>query len=297
MLSDLIRSMRPRQWTKNLLIFAGLVFSRNAFEGPLVLRAVFAFFLFCLASSCVYLVNDVYDASRDREHPLKRARPIASGRLSSRVALIVALLGGGIAISASFWLGWSVGIGPWFGLTTVSYILLMLLYTVSLRQFVIIDVLTIAIGFVIRAVAGAVVIDVEISSWLLVCTILLALFLGLAKRRHEVLLLDETAPSHRRSLVEYTPALLDQMIAIVTAAVVVAYVLYTVWPDTVAKFGTTRLGLTLPIVLYGLFRYLYLIYRREEGGEPDRSLLEDKPLLLAVALWAITAAIIVYHMP
>lgn len=295
MCADLIRSMRPRQWTKNLVIFAGLVFSRNVYEGSLVLRSFFAFILFCLLSSCIYLVNDVYDAKSDREHPLKRSRPIASGRLSHRAALTAALLGLAVAIPVSFWLGWSVGIGPWFGLTALGYVLLMLLYTFSLRQFVIVDVLTIAIGFVIRAVAGAVIVDVEISSWLLVCTILLALFLGLAKRRHEVLLLDRTASEHRRSLVEYTPALLDQMIAIVTASVVVAYALYTMWPDTALKFGTTRLGLTLPIVLYGLFRYLYLIYRRDEGGEPDRSLLEDRPLLLAVALWAITVAIIIYR--
>jgi 4-hydroxybenzoate polyprenyltransferase len=295
MFTDLIRSMRPRQWTKNLVIFAGLVFSKNVYEGSLVGRSVFAFILFCLLSSCVYLVNDVYDARSDREHPLKRSRPIASGRLSSRVALMVALLGAAVAVSLSFWLGWNVGVGPWFGLTALGYLLLMLLYTFSLRHFVIVDVLAIAVGFVIRAVAGAVIVDVEISSWLLICTILLALYLGLAKRRHEVLLLEQTAAEHRRSLDEYTPALLDQMIAIVTASVVVAYALYTMWPDTVAKFGTTRLGLTLPIVLYGLFRYLYLIYRRDAGGEPDRSLLEDRPLLLAVALWAIVVAIIIYR--
>jgi 4-hydroxybenzoate polyprenyltransferase len=295
MVAELIRAARPRQWTKNLIVLAGLVFSRNALDWALLLRAAAALFLFCLLSSFIYLINDVCDSSRDREHPLKRSRPVASGRLSAGIALSVGLGGAIVVLALCFLLAWHAGLGPWFGLTAAGYFVLMILYTVLFRRFVIIDVLTIAIGFVIRAVAGALIIDVEISSWLLVCTVLLALFLGLAKRRHEIIALESAAAGHRESLVEYAPGLLDQMIGVVAASIIVAYALYTMWPDTVAKFGTTQLGFTLPIVLYGIFRYLYLIHRREEGGEPDRLLLEDRPLLVAIALWAIAVIVIIYR--
>jgi 4-hydroxybenzoate polyprenyltransferase len=286
---NLLISTRPSQWTKNLLVFAGVLFGRRLLDVRAVGDAVAAFVIFCALSGAVYLFNDIADRDADREHPLKRRRPIASGALSLPVATAAAALLGAVALAAAFRL--SVP----FGAVAAVYLLLQAAYSHVLKNVVIIDVLAIAIGFVLRAVAGAVAVNVEISHWLFVCTILLALFIALAKRRHEIVLLADTAPNHRPILGEYSPYLLDQMIAVVTASTLISYVFYTISPETTAKFGTEWLGLTIPFPLYGIFRYLYLVHHREGGGSPADLLLTDRPLIVCVALWAVAVAIIIYR--
>jgi len=286
---SLLISLRPGQWTKNLLVFAGLLFGRRLTEPVAVGRAGAAFAIFCLLSGVVYLINDVADRDIDRRHPLKARRPIASGALPMPAALTSALVLSVLGLAGAFALGL-----PFFG-TSVAYLALLALYSVLLKHVVIIDVLTIAVGFVLRAVAGAVAVEVQISHWLLACTILLALFISLAKRRHELVLLATGAASHRPILGEYTPYLLDQMIAVVTSATLVTYVVYTVSPETALKFGTPWLGLTVPFPLYGIFRYLYLVHQREGGGSPADLLLTDRPLLICVTLWALTVALLIYR--
>jgi 4-hydroxybenzoate polyprenyltransferase len=236
----------------------------------------------------VYLVNDVADRHADRQHPTKRHRPIASGDVPVSVALITAAVICVAALAAAYALRVS------FGLVATTYLVLLASYSGRLKHLVIIDVLTIAIGFVLRAVAGAVVIGVAIGHWLLIVTVLLALFLALSKRRHELVMLADGATSHRRILQEYSPYLLDQMISVVTASTLVAYAVYTVSPETMVKFGTDKLGLTLPFPLYGIFRYLYLVHQKEGGGSPSDMLLNDRPLLVCVAMWAAAVAIIIY---
>jgi len=281
-------SLRPEQWSKNLFVFAALLFGGQLLHRGAVWHAVGAFAIFCALSGAVYLVNDVADRDADRRHPLKRTRAVASGHLSPATALAAAaLLGAGALVLA-------VLLRPLLGAVAAAYLALLLLYSVGLKHYVILDVLTIAAGFVLRAVAGAVAIDVPISHWLLICTTLLALFLALSKRRHESVLLGEGAAVHRRILEEYSPYLLDQMIAIVTTSTLVAYTLYTISPDTVQRLGTDRLGLTIPFVLYGIFRYLYLVHQKRGGGSPAALLLADRPLLACVALWAVTVVLILY---
>lgn len=284
----LLRSIRPGQWTKNLIIFAGLIFGGRLLDPAAVAASVFAFAIFCALSSAVYLINDIADREADRQHPVKRFRPIASGALPLSVAIASAAVLGVGALGAAFWLR------PAFGCLGAIYLGLLVLYSGPLKHTVIIDVITIAIGFVLRAAAGAVVIGVAISHWLLILTILLALFLALSKRRHELVLLADGAINHRRILEEYSPYLLDQMISVVTASTIVAYAFYTVNPDTVEKFGTDNLIWTLPFPLYGIFRYLYLVHQKEGGGSPAEMLLTDKPLLVCVALWAAAVAFIIY---
>ena len=286
---DLLLSLRPAQWTKNLLVFAGLLFGRRLFDLPSVAAAVSAFAVFCALSGVVYLVNDIVDRDSDRRHPLKAQRPIASGALPVSIAAAAALALAGVGLAGAH------AIRPTFGLVAAAYLALQVTYSFALKHIVIIDVLTIAIGFVLRAVGGAVAVDVEIGRWLLVCTILLALFIALAKRRHEIVLLAGDATGHRPILGEYTPYLLDQMIGVVTASTLISYIFYTISPETQAKFGTAWLGLTIPFPLYGIFRYLYLVHQREGGGSPADLLLTDRPLLACVALWALVVALIIYR--
>jgi 4-hydroxybenzoate polyprenyltransferase len=287
-LGALVASLRPRQWTKNLLVFAGLIFSRGLHEPVLLARSTLAFVLFCLLSGGVYLINDVLDAERDRAHPQKRHRPVASGRVRPSVALAAGLLLLVGATLAAFALSLRLGV------VALAYALLLTAYSIGLKHVVIVDTLIIAGGFVLRALAGVVVLDIEFSYWLLFCTILLALFLTFGKRRHELLALEGGATDHRPILSEYSPQLLDQMIAVVTASTLMAYALYTMAPDTHARLGTTRLPLTIPFVLYGIFRYLYLLYRRDLGGNPSEHLLTDRALLVAVALWGVTVVLVLY---
>ena len=280
-------SLRPRQWVKNLFVLAGVIFSRNLFT-PLFWPALAAFALFCALSGGIYLLNDVADCDKDRLHPTKRGRPVASGALSRSAALRV---GTGILL-ASLALSFLLSVA--FGWVAVGYAALLVAYSAGLKRVVIVDALTVSVGFVLRAVAGTVVIGVEISGWLLICTILLALFLALGKRRHELLTLEGAAANHRPILAEYSAGLLDQMIAVVTASTVTAYALYTMSTETVAKFHTRLLPLTLPFVLYGIFRYLYLLYRRQLGGNPSELFLTDRALLLNTLLWMLTILLIIY---
>jgi 4-hydroxybenzoate polyprenyltransferase len=286
-IGGLIWSLRPRQWTKNLLVFAGLIFSRSLLDPDRVWRAVATFVIFCLLSGSSYLLNDAVDAERDRAHPRKRYRPVASGRVPVRVAYVVGATLLVTTCAAAFVLSTRLG------LAALAYAVLLTAYSARLKHVVIVDALVIATGFVLRALAGVVVIDAEFSDWLLLCTILLALFLTFGKRRHELVTLDDGA-GHRPILAEYTPQLLDQMIAVVTASTVMAYALYTVSPETQARLGTTRLPYTIPFVLYGIFRYLYLLYRRDLGGDPSEHLLTDRALLVAVALWGAAVLVVVY---
>lgn len=282
-------SLRPSQWTKNLILFAALLFGERLTHLPSVLYSVGAFAVFCVLSGVVYLINDVADREADRRHPVKRHRPIASGEVPVAAALAAAAVLGVGGIGAAF------AIRPLFGVLAAAYVALLALYSGPLKHVVIIDVLTIAIGFVLRAAAGAVAIAVAVGPWLYVLTILLALFLALSKRRHELVLLAEEATGHRKILEEYSPYLLDQMISVVTASTLVAYAIYTVSPDTINKFHTNLLGLTLPFPLYGIFRYLYLVHQKEGGGSPSEMLLNDRPLLACVALWAAAVALIIYR--
>lgn len=280
----ILSALRPKQWTKNLVLFAGLIFSQNLGHPVMLLKTILAFLLFCLLSGAVYLFNDLADIERDRLHPQKKLRPVAGGAMSTKAAL---LLGLGISI---FSLAASFYVNTLFGLAALAYFILMLLYSFVLKKLVIIDVFVIAAGFVLRAVAGAEAIAVPISEWLLICVILLALFLALAKRRQE----QVEAPGHRTVLTEYPQKYLDQMISVATAAAVVCYSLYTLSPETVAKFGNGNLKYTIPFVLYGIFRYLYLIYRKEEGQSPELALLADAWLLGDLVLYVMAVWLAIY---
>lgn len=279
-------STRPREWIKNAFMFAPLLFGQRVLEPESVLKATAAFVVFCLAAGSVYLVNDICDREADRKHPQKRTRPVASGMLSVPMAATAAgvLLAAGLA--AAFLLAFA------FGVVTLAYVVLVTTYSIWLKHVVILDVFSIALGFVLRVAGGAVVIDVAMSHWLLICTMLLALFLGLSKRRHEIVTLG--GDDSRRVLAEYNPIFLDMMIGVVTSATVVCYALYTVSQETVQRFHTDRLLFTLPFVLYGIFRYLYLVYHKNYGGDPSRTLVSDGPLIVDIMLWVLACGVIIY---
>ena len=287
--AGLIFSLRPHQWTKNLLIFAALLFGQRLTDVVSDLRAVAAFTVFCGLSGAVYLVNDVMDREGDRRHAHKATRPIAAGEITPRLALVTAVLLCCVSLAGALWL--STGMAG----VSAAYVALLIAYSGFLKHVVILDVMTIAAGFVLRAVAGGVAIGVPVSAWLLLCTSLLAVFLALSKRRHEILVLAGNAAEHRPSLGEYSPYLLDQMIAVVTASTLIAYSFYAISPDVAARFGTAWLGLTIPFPLYGIFRYLYLVHQKSEGGSPAEVLLADRPLLGCVVLWSVAVALIVYR--
>ncbi len=284
----LIEAMRPGQWTKNLFVFAGVIFARKLDDPTAVIESIAAFGIFCLLSSAVYLVNDVVDAEKDRAHPTKLTRPIASSRLKIPVATAAAVGLAGFSVAASF------ALTPTFAALALIYLALNLAYSFRLKHIVILDVLCIAMFFVLRAAAGAAAISVLISHWLLICTVLIALFIALSKRRHELVLLTDNASNHRASLGEYSPYLLDQMIAVVTASTLMAYILYTVDARTVSEFGSDRLAYTIPFVIFGIFRYLYLIHQKGEGGNPDRIIVSDRQFLVNIVLWAVAVGVAVY---
>jgi 4-hydroxybenzoate polyprenyltransferase len=287
-ISGVLLSLRPEQWTKNLIVFAALIFGQRLFDPAAVGRSLAAFLIFCGLSGVVYLLNDVGDRDADRLHPLKRFRPIAAGDLSPALALAAAAIIGAAAMAAAFWMGLE------FGAIAAGYLALFAGYSRLLKHIVIVDVLTIAIGFVLRAAAGAAAIDVPMSQWLLVCTILLALFLGLSKRRHELTLLASAATGHRKILEEYNPYLLDQMIGVVTASTLMAYIIYCTSPETIERFHTTNLVLTTPFPIYGIFRYLYLVHQKGVGS-PSEVLLTDRPLVVCIALWALAVVAVIYR--
>ncbi len=288
MIRPLFRALRPVQWVKNVFVLAPVVFAEQLGEADVLARAILAFAAFCLASSAVYLFNDLRDREEDRRHPLKRHRPIASGALSVPAASIAAIVlaAASIAMTLSF--------GTFFTTLLVVYLGINLAYSSGLKHVVILDVMAVSSGYVIRVLAGAEAIGVVVSNWLLLCTIFLALFLIFSKRRHELVLLADEAAGHRAVLDHYSPAFLDQMINVVTASTVVSYALYAVDTDTVENFGSDRLVFTLPMVLFGVFRYLYLIYQRHEKRNPTEEVLRDLPSVINVVLWGVVVVWIVY---
>ena len=286
----LIEAMRPKQWTKNGFAFAAILFAKKLTDTTALANTFVAFGALCLGASACYLVNDIADAERDRQHPDKANRPIASGRLSPGTAAVAAaalmLASVGVAMVVNLDLALCVGV----------YILMTLAYTFQLKHVVIMDVLIIAIGFVLRAVAGALAISVDISPWLLVCTLLLALFMAIAKRRGELQMLD-MAENHREILGEYSAYLLDQMTSVVTSAALMAYCLYTFSERTIEVVGTTSLKYTIPFVVYGIFRYLYLVHQRGLGADPSHLVLRDRPLFATIVLWMVVSGLILYASP
>ena len=285
---DAVVTLRPTQWTKNLFVAAALIFAKKFFDVPSVLRTLAAIGIFTLLAGSHYIVNDLLDVEEDRIHPRKSQRPIAAGRIGRGEAVtLAAFLAAASLILADL-------LSPAFFVASAAYVVLQLAYSYKLKHVVILDIFLVASGFVLRVIAGGLVISVPISPWLLLCTMLLALFLAISKRRHELRLLAADASRHRPILEEYSFGLLDQMISIVTACTVIAYCLYTVSEETVRKFGTDRLIYTTPFVLYGIFRYLYLIYLKGAGGSPEELILKDKPLMAAIGLWIATAVAIIY---
>ena len=285
----LLRAMRPNQWIKNGFVLAALVFSRHLFEPSFVWRSVIAAAIFCLLSGAVYLINDIFDRENDKRHPEKQNRPIASGELGARTAGVAAAVLVAVALIAAFKLDSRVGI------VSGVYLVQNLAYSSYLKHIVILDVMIIAAGFLLRAVAGAFAIDVTISSWFILCTMLLSLFIGFVKRRQEITLLEGNAGGHRKILDEYNPAFLDQAIGIVTAGALVSYTLYTMSPEVSAKLGTENLNFTVPFVIYGLLRYLYLAYEKGAGGDAASTLLRDTPMLINGFLWLLTLVGVLYY--
>lgn len=286
------RSLRPKQWTKNLVVLAALVFAAGDraqhIDLPHIWLALAAMAAFCVVSSAVYLLNDIKDVELDRAHPTKRLRPIAAGEITVGFARTLAL----ILLATGIAGAWRIG--SEFLYVILAYFILQLFYMYGLKQIALVDLFVIATGFVLRALAGAVAIHVIISPWLLLCTLLLALFLALCKRRHELVVVNDSAGETRPSLRDYDNRLLDHLISIMAAATIVCYALYTLSPETVAKFGTTQLGFTIPFVIFGLFRYLDLVYRHEQGGRPEQILLTDIPLLVNLVLYGLTVGVVLF---
>ncbi len=290
-----IRLLRPHQWTKNTIIFVGVMFSGRAVIVSDLLSSVIAFALFCILSSAVYALNDAIDIERDRLHPAKKKRPLAAGLLPVWVAWVSFAFLSVISLVLSYYL-----LGFKFWSMAAFYFLLNLGYSLFLKRIVILDVMIIAAGYVIRAIAGVFAIVAisthEISLWLLICTFFLALFLALAKRRAELTDLSDIATTTRDTLIKYSPKLLDEMIAVVTASTVMSYSLYTIWPETIERLGTRRMAFTIPIVIFGIFRYLYLIHRKGKGASPSKLIFTDVPLVLSVVLYGVTVFVILYLM-
>jgi len=287
-LVDFLQLVRWTQWIKNTVVYAALIFSKHLFDPVSVFWVTLGFLAFCATASGAYVMNDIWDLERDRQHPEKAQRPLAAGRIAVSTATWLGLLLMAAGVGGAF------ALGGGFGLLVATYLALQFLYTFVLKHVVILDVMAIATGFAIRAAAGGVVIHVPVSPWLIICTFLLMLFLGFSKRRHEVTLLEERASHHRASLKEYSPYFLDQMISVVTASTVVAYAIYTASPEVREKLGTDKLYLTLPFVLFGIFRYLYLVHQRAEGGNPTQLLLSDRPLLVDIFLWLLVCTVLLY---
>ncbi|NOZ23152.1 MAG: decaprenyl-phosphate phosphoribosyltransferase [Planctomycetes bacterium] len=283
-----LKLMRPAQWVKNLFVFSTLFFSKSLGDAGKVAATVAAFSVFCLLSSAIYLLNDVLDVEEDRVHPTKKKRPIAAGQVAVSTALITSIVLAVIGIGAAVCLGWR------FATVAGLFLALSVAYCLGGKRLVILDVLMIAAGFALRVIGGSAAILIAPSHWLIICTVLLALFLGFTKRRAELALLDEAAPDHRQVLAHYDVAFLDQMISIVTGATLLCYILYTVDARTVGEFGSRGLLLSVPFVMYGLFRYLYLIYRKKAGDDPTQTVFTDVPMLINLVLWGACCLCIVY---
>ena len=288
MLMSLIKLARPAQWLKNGVVLAALIFGSDISNLQHVTTSLLAVAVFCLLSSAVYTLNDLVDRQKDRQHPIKRNRPLASGRVPITLAATMIVLLPVVGLLAALYINLQ------FLIVCTVFLILNIVYSVKLKNIVIIDVMSIAISFVLRAYAGAVAINVPASKWLMINALLLALFLGFGKRRHELVMLEDGATAHRQSLERYSPYLLDQLIGVVTAAVVVMYMLYTFSTEVSTKLGTENLFLTIPFVVYGIFRYQYLIHKEEKGGSPTRTMIEDTPLLVNVILWLATVLIVLH---
>jgi 4-hydroxybenzoate polyprenyltransferase len=289
-LTALLEQLRPRQWTKNLVVLAGVVFSLQLTDQSQILRALAAMACFCLLSSAGYVFNDLLDLESDRHHPRKRLRPLASGRLRPGPAVGLMMLLVVLGLGAAFWLA------PRLGYVALAYLVLSLVYTLRLKRIVLLDVIVIAIGFMFRATAGVEALSPRpvLSPWLLVCTLFLALFIAVVKRRHERMTLSEKAQEHRATLGEYSPELLDQLVPVVTGSTILAYALYTISPQAAEHADPSKMVYTVPFVVYGIFRYLYLVYQKGRGGAPAEILLTDLPILVNVLLWALTIVLILY---
>ncbi len=287
MITGIFKTLRPKQWTKNGFIFAALVFDLKLFQIEPFVKTVMGFILLCLISGVVYLINDLVDIEKDRQHPTKKNRPIPSGQVSFKAAIATAIILPAICLPLSFWLD------PYFGLIISCYLLLQITYSFVLKNIVIVDVLTIAAGFVLRVASGVVLVEAaRFSPWLYVFTVLLALFLGLGKRREELALLKGRASVTRAILNEYNLPFLDEMMAVVTAGTVMTYSFYTFSAPNLPD--NYLMMLTIPFVIYGIFRYLYVIHVQGDGGAPDEVLLTDRPLQISIALFGLAVTIILY---
>jgi 4-hydroxybenzoate polyprenyltransferase len=289
----LVEVMRPKQWIKNVVVLAGVVFAGRLSEPTFLVHALLAFVAFCLLSSSIYVVNDVIDVEKDRRHPEKRNRPVAAGRIGRGAALGWAL----VLVAAG--IGGAIALGPRFASAAAAYVILNLVYSSWLKRHVIIDVMSISVGFMIRAIGGVEVLrdldpSVALSEWLLLCTFFLALVMGFGKRRSELVLLDDGAHEHRAALGQYSVSLLDVVIPLVSACAVLAYSIYTIWPETQEKFGTDKLVYTVPFVVYGFLRYLFLVRERGLGGNPSEILFRDRALLASVVAWMVAIVGILY---
>jgi len=282
MIKELIISMRPKQWYKNLVIFIGIIFSLNFMNPDMWIYTGSAFAIFCILSGSIYIINDIIDAKKDSKHPKKRKRPIASGKLKKSYALIFALL----LISIAFFGAYLINI--MFLAISIIFFLLIIIYSIFLKDIIIVDILVISVGFVLRAIAGALAISVFVSPWLIICAFLLALFLALGKRRHELVLLGDEAKNHRKILENYSTGMLDQMINITTSVLIMSYSLYTFFSSKM------YIMLTIPIAFYGIFRYLFLVHAKNMGGEPEM-LFKDKGMLLSMILWVILVLLVLYY--
>jgi 4-hydroxybenzoate polyprenyltransferase len=283
MLKYLIISIRPKQWYKNSLLFVGILFSANVLNASMWVPVILAFVYFCMLSAGEYLINDLIDIKRDQKHPVKRKRPIASGQLKVSYALLFALILIVVALLGSF-----LTVNHQFFMISASYVLLTLLYSLVLKHLIIADVLVISVGFVLRAIAGCLAIGVFVSPWLIICTLLLALLLALGKRRSELVRLGDEAAAHRASLSRYSTEMLNQLIGITAGASIVSYFMYTFFA------GNYYMMLTAPFVVYGLFRYLFLIHRENFGGEPEK-ILQDRPTLINLAIWVLLVVLVLYR--
>lgn len=280
-MKEMVKLLRPKQWIKNLFVFAALVFSINFLNPLYIVQALTCFILFCMISSSVYTLNDIIDVEKDRQHPKKKNRPLAKGTVSTRSASFIGcLLMGGALIGAFIF-------NPLVGIIIVLYFINNLMYSFKVKHIVIMDIISIAIGFILRVIVGAVAIDVQVSAWLLVCTFFISLFLGIGKRRSEVIILDDNASEHRNNLKDYIPEFIDQIIAIVVACTIMSYSLYTF-----TAYDHMYMMLTIPFVVYGILRYLYLIYTQDEGGSPTELVLTDKHIIIDVVLWGMTSGAI-----
>lgn len=281
MIKELIISMRPKQWYKNLIIFIGIVFSLNLLNLNLWIDAISAFAIFCAISGSIYVINDIIDIDKDKNHPKKRLRPIASGKLKANYAIISVI----ILVALSFSVSYLINI--LFLISVLTFFILLLVYSLFLKHLIIVDVMIISTGFVLRAIAGCLAVGVLVSPWLIICAFLLALFLGIGKRRHELVLLGDNAANHRKILDGYSTEMLDQMINITTSALIMSYSLYTFFT------GKLAIMLTIPFAFYGLFRYIYLVHAKNFGGEPEM-LFKDKGMILSMGLWVLLVIIVLY---